>query len=305
MSRIDKLKEQHPELNVSVIDLLAKVDPTDSYKYTEFLVKRIKEWFGGGSTEKTQLSIGIELIGQENVEILNEFEIHSNAGRVKKNDIGQHKDFNSLSTSVKEAEEILKQKEAEKQAIKLMDTDEYCVVIPLSYEASKVYGSGTKWCTTQEKYFHDYVRNYKLIYIIEKKTNEKYAVSRKKNDDTKIQAWLSDDSETSPLLLPLPVEVISTIVQEVNKNECISDLIKTKEVFNFKPSSNDLLDSISRYILNSNVGGTDYMNLLGQYGLYVGGGGSGMYSSYGDYTFGVDTAINNTNESVDDPDYVL
>lgn len=304
MSRIDKLKEQHPELNVSVIDLLAKVDPTDSYKYTEFLVKRIKEWFGGDSTEKTQLSIGIELIGQENVEILNEFEIHSKAGRIKKNDIGQHKDFNSLSTSVKEAEEILKQKEAEKQAIKLMDTDEYCVVIPLSYEASKVYGSGTKWCTTQEKYFHDYVRNYKLIYIIEKKTNEKYAVSRKKNDDTKIQAWLSDDSETSPLLLPLPVEVISTIVQEVNKNECIGDLIKTKEVFSFKPSSNDLLDSISRYILNSNVGDGDYMNLLRQYGFYAGGGGGGsIYTSYGDYTFGVDPAINNTNESVADPDY--
>jgi hypothetical protein len=42
MSRIDKLKEQHPELNISVIDLLSKVDPTDSYKYTEFLVKKLK-----------------------------------------------------------------------------------------------------------------------------------------------------------------------------------------------------------------------------------------------------------------------
>ena len=93
MSRLNKLKEQHPELNISIIDLLAKVDPTDSYKYTEFLVKRVKEWFGGESIEKTQLGIGIELIGDENVEILNKFEIHSKAGRIKKNDIGQHKDF--------------------------------------------------------------------------------------------------------------------------------------------------------------------------------------------------------------------
>ena len=43
MSRIDKLKQQHPELNVTIIDLMAKVDPTGSYKYTEFLIKRIKE----------------------------------------------------------------------------------------------------------------------------------------------------------------------------------------------------------------------------------------------------------------------
>ena len=65
MSRINKLKEQHPELNISVIDLLAKVDPTDSYKYTEFLVKKLKEWYGGGTIEKTQIAMGIELIGEK------------------------------------------------------------------------------------------------------------------------------------------------------------------------------------------------------------------------------------------------
>jgi hypothetical protein len=251
MSRIDKLKEQHPELNVSVIDLLSKVDPTDSHKYTEFLVKRIKEWYGGGTIEKTHIALGVELIGTENVEILNEFEIHSKAGRIKKNDIGQHKDFVSLSKSVNEAKEILKQKEAEKQTIKLMDTDEYCIIIPLSYEASKIYGSGTKWCTTQERHWNDYKDKYKLIYIIQKTTNKKFAISRRKGDDTQIQAWLDNDYEVSPFLLPLPPEVMTIITDEVRKNECVKDLIKFDKSIDIKPMGHDLSSFISKYLNNS------------------------------------------------------
>jgi hypothetical protein len=254
MSRIDKLKEQHPELNVSVIDLLSKVDPTDSYKYTEFLVKRIKEWFGLDTIEKTHIALGVELIGAENVEILNEFEIHSKAGRIKKNDIGQHKDFTSLSNSVSEAKEILKQKEAEKQTIKLMDTDEYCIIIPLSYEASKIYGSGTKWCTTQERHWNDYKDKYKLIYIIQKTTNKKFAISRRKGDDTQIQAWLDNDNEVSPFLLPLPPEVMTIITDEVRKNECVKDLIKFDKSIDIKPMGHDLSSFISKYLNNSVYG---------------------------------------------------
>ena len=45
MSKIDKLKEQHPELNVSIIDLLSKIDPSDTNKYVEFLIKQIKNFY--------------------------------------------------------------------------------------------------------------------------------------------------------------------------------------------------------------------------------------------------------------------
>jgi hypothetical protein len=37
MSRLDRLKEQHPDLNVSLIDIITSLDPSNSYKYTEFL----------------------------------------------------------------------------------------------------------------------------------------------------------------------------------------------------------------------------------------------------------------------------
>jgi hypothetical protein len=228
MSRLDRLKEQHPELNISLIDMLAKVDPTSTYKYTEFLIKMTKKMFVDDYDDYTSdigLNIGINIVGWDNVDSLNEFEIHSRAGRIKNSDISSYKNWKQIENSVKDAEEVVKQKEAEKQINKLYDDSEWLVVIPLSFESSKVYGMGTKWCTTQENHWNDYISNYKLIYIINKLSNEKYAISRDKRSDSKIQAWLSDDKETSPFMLPLPSNIMSIITEEVRKKECIRDLM--------------------------------------------------------------------------------
>jgi hypothetical protein len=222
MSRLDKLKEQHPELNVSVMDIIVKLDPTKTYKYTEFLVKKFKEFYD--EYDDWTIGLGIEIMGSENMESLNEFEIHAKANRITNPDISQYKDFSQIYKAVEEAKEKVRLKELEKQVIKLYDDDEWSVVIPLSYEASKTYGANTKWCTTQERYWNDYYKTYKLIYIQNKKTNEKYAVSRHWEDDKKIQAWMSNDDETSPLLLPLPIEVMSVILCEVNKTDTIFEL---------------------------------------------------------------------------------
>lgn len=222
MSRLDKLKEQHPELNVSVMDVIAKLDPTKTYKYTEFLVRKFKEFYD--EYDDWTIGLGMEMMGSENMESLNEFEIHAKANRITNPDISQYKDFNQIHKAVEEAEEKVRLKELEKQVIKLYDDDEWSVVIPLSYEASKTYGTNTKWCTTQERYWNDYYKTYKLIYIQNKKTNEKYAVSRHWEDNKKVQAWMSNDNETSPMLLPLPIEVMSVILCEVNKTDTIFEL---------------------------------------------------------------------------------
>jgi hypothetical protein len=222
MSRLDKLKEQHPELNISVMDIIVKLDPTKTYKYTEFLVKKFKEFYD--EYDDWTIGLGIEMMGSENMESLNEFEIHAKANRITNPDISQYKDFNQIHKAVEEAEEKVRLKELEKQVIKLYDDDEWSVVIPLSYEASKIYGANTKWCTTQERYWNDYYKTYKLIYIQNKKTNEKYAVSRHWEDNKKVQAWMSNDDESSPMLLPLPIEVMSVILCEVNKTDTIFEL---------------------------------------------------------------------------------
>jgi hypothetical protein len=222
MSRLDRLKEQHPELNISVMDVIVKLDPTKTYKYTEFLVKKFKEFYD--DYDDWVIGLGIEMMGRENMESLNEFEIHAKANRITNPDISQYKGFREIGNAVKEVEEKVKMKELEKQVIKLYDNDEWSVVIPLSYEASKIYGANTKWCTTQERYWDDYYKTYKLIYIQNKKTNEKYAVSRHWEDNKKIQAWMSNDDETNPMLLPIPSEIMSIIICEVNKTDTVFEL---------------------------------------------------------------------------------
>ena len=222
MSRLDRLKEQHPELNISVMDVITKLDPTNTYKYTEFLVKKFKEFYG--DYDDWSVGLGLEMMGSENMGFLNEFEIHAKANRITNPDISQYKGFREIEEAVKEAEGKVKMKELEKQVIKLFDNDEWLVVIPLSYEASKIYGANTKWCTTQERYWIDYMKTYKLIYIQNKKTNEKYAVSRHFEDSKKIQAWMSNDDETNPMLLPLPLEVMSVVICEVNKTDTVLEL---------------------------------------------------------------------------------
>ena len=222
MSRLDRLKEQHPDLNVSVIDVLSKIDPSNTNKYMEFLIKKFKEFYG--DYDDWVVGLGIEMMGSDNMDALNEFERHAKANRITNPDISTYKDFGQIETAVKDAEEKVRLKELEKQVVKLYSDDEWSVVIPLSYETSRVYGSNTKWCTTQERYWNDYIKTYKLIYIQNKKTNEKYAVSRHWEDEKKLQAWLSNDDETSPMLLPLPIEVMSIVIREVNDNKTIVEL---------------------------------------------------------------------------------
>jgi hypothetical protein len=188
----------------------------------EFLIKKFKEFYS--EYDDWSIGLGIEMMGSDNMDALNEFERHAKANRITNPDISQYKDFNQINDAVKEAEEKVRLKELEKQVIKLYDDDEWSVVIPLSFEASKIYGANTKWCTTQERHWNDYYKTYKLIYIQNKKTNEKYAVSRHWEDNKKVQAWMSNDDESSPMLLPLPIEVMSVILCEVNKTDTIFEL---------------------------------------------------------------------------------
>ena len=268
MSRLDKLKEQHPELNITVIDLIRIIDPTDTYKYCDFLIKRLKLWY---STTDIQYGLGVDLFGEDNVKTLNEFEKHCNAKRIEKNDISSHEDFKSLEVEVKKAEEIVRLKELEKQTKKLFDNNEWLVLIPLSYEAAKLYGTNTKWCVTQERYWDDYIDNYKIIYVINRSTNDKYAISRDKTDDKDLKAWLSDDTETSPLLLSLPQEIWSIVIPELQKEESITDL-KGNKSLNIR-ADNDTLDVLNR--MRRLVGSYDSNTYLSSR--------DGSYDSFTDY----------------------
>lgn len=283
MSKIDKLKEQHPELNVSIIDLLSKIDPSGTNKYVEFLIKQIKNSYDyDGDNTNLSLHIITEIVGYLNVETLNEFDRHCKAGRIIKNDISQYKKWTEMKESVRIANEVVKQKELEKQVIKLLDNNDYCVVIPLSYEASKIYGANTKWCTTQEQHWKNYIDVYKLIYIMDKVKNDKYAVSIKTKSKNKIQGWLSDDTEVSPLTLPISSEVITLIMNEINKDESIVEMEEYSKMNNKLPYPKKSITF---------DGWSSVQQLMDEYGLHIDTSDSNGFR----YIGGVDLSDSNDN----------
>ena len=257
MSRLDRLKEQHPDLNVSLIDIISYLDPTDSYKYIEFLIKNFKrdsQYYSPNKEEFMGL-MGVFLFGSGEIETLNEFERHSRANRIKQKDISQYTNFLELNDVVKAAEEIENRKKLEKEILKIYEDDTWFILTPLSFEASQVYGANTKWCTTQEKYWYQYLTSHRLIYVLNKKINTKIAFSRDYRND-KFQAWTADDSEVSPMFIDwIPDELFLKIRKELQKDERTGDLIglgdtvkniiKLSDYPELRTASRDVIETIS------------------------------------------------------------
>lgn len=225
MSRLDRLKEQNPELNISLIDMFAKLDPTESYKYLEFIIKHLKTYYIDDMASDIALNMGIHLFGSKHIETLNEFEKHSQANRIENKDISSYKDIDYMAIAVKRAEEIAKQKELEKQVVKLYSDDQYLVIIPLTKESNKMYGANTKWCTTMETggYWERYFKSHKVIIFIDKVRNKKFALS-KEADTNKIQVWDEMDKEVSVFECNLPSNVYEVIRNSFVKVETTEDV---------------------------------------------------------------------------------
>jgi len=227
MNRLDRLKEQHPDLNISLIDIITSLDPSGTYKYTEFLIKNFKNDNQYYSTNLDELKgyLGVFLFGSGEIETLNEFERHSNANRIKEKDISQYSNFLELNESVLAAKEIENRKKIEKEILRIYEDDTWLILTPLSFESSKIYGANTKWCVTQEIYWNQYLTTHRLIYVINKETDVKFAFSRNFGTE-RIQSWDSLDNEVDPMVVSfIPDELFLKIRKELQKDKTTGDLI--------------------------------------------------------------------------------
>jgi hypothetical protein len=233
MSRLDKLKEQHPDLNVSIIDIISYLDPTDSYKYLDFLIKNFKRDNEYYSPNKEEFMgyMGVFLFGSGEIETLNEFERHSRSNRIENKDISSYSNFLELYEVVKKAEEIENRKKLEKEVIKIYEDDTWFIITPLSFESSKTYGSNTKWCVTQEKYWVNYLSTHRLVYVINKTTGLKIAFSRnfrlehQRNRNNQIQAWNEQDKEIDPMSISeIPDELFLVVKKELQMYKTTGEL---------------------------------------------------------------------------------
>jgi hypothetical protein len=203
MSRIDELKKQNPSFGVNLIEVINNL--VDKPKYTEMLVNLIKYKYDKQSTSLKDVTH--ELINEYNIpesklEGMSYFELqnylrvigdyigHQNYSTVTKfiemnerklienSDLTSYKTFQELELQMSLADLKLVDKEMEKQIEKLFENDEWLVLKPLSYLASKKYGASTKWCTASDRepdYYYRYVKRGILIYVINKKTGDKVA----------------------------------------------------------------------------------------------------------------------------------
>lgn len=93
-------------------------------------------------------------------------------------------------------------KKAKNESKKLYEDEKYLIVQPMTHQASCVYGAETKWCVSSRdssRYFDDYIRNSKFVYIINKKgtnfKNSKFAI--KIPESGKPEVWDQQDNRSN------------------------------------------------------------------------------------------------------------
>mgnify|MGYP000226883468 CR=1 FL=1 len=114
---------------------LLELDPSKTKKYLNWMCKQYLK------------GIDIEDLGN----IIFEFDNKIRKGLIKNTDINSYKDIDELESVVFIAPD--KSKSEEEKHIKtteaniILDNENYFIVEPLTWEASKIYGKGTRWCT--------------------------------------------------------------------------------------------------------------------------------------------------------------
>ncbi len=259
MSRIKELKQQYPELDVSIIDMLSNFDPTGKNKYLPLMCRVIKEHaltrytandyskydiqsYWGGKFVKT-LGINCDDINDEDkvkfmlyrfltesstmdkcILSLEAFMDTNERNIIQDKDLNNYKTVQDIDNVVNEALLLTQNKEMEKHTIRVFENDEWLILRPLVFESSAKYGSNTKWCSTMvmdKSHFYRYWNRATLIYILNKQTNYKVALHKYNDgDDDAVHIWNAADREISWFDVEVPAELFPIIKEEINKNKC-------------------------------------------------------------------------------------
>lgn len=265
------LKEQNKDLEIHVVDLISKFDPSDSGKYTKFLTKLLKDKLierrsyekkgrlrtlniadrgeflmprGVNDLEDVLINYITEIYGRENMETLISFHKHVKENRIIGKDINNYTDWDQLTRDVSLATLKQSQKMLEKEVQKVVETDEWLVVRPLTVESSLTYGSGTKWCTAMRNnrdYFYRYSRNGVLCYAISKVDGDKFGLYYD-IESNEFSIWNAPDRRIDSIESTIPSDLMGKLYKfmktekrnyeyfsESEKEKC-DDYMDVKEV---------------------------------------------------------------------------
>ena len=99
--------------------------------------------------------------------------------------------------------------------------EKWLIVKPLTLKASIKYGYNTKWCTASKESpitFYKYSKEGMLFYIIERKTNIKWAVYWEINEKGKkceMSWWNAEDDRLDSMLVIIPEYIMSIVKREL------------------------------------------------------------------------------------------
>ena len=209
------LKNQHKDLVIDIIDILAELDPSKTNKFLTLLIKRFKE--ESFEFKKYMSHEIMHLIGKENLRALKDFNNHLDNNRTEIKDVSLIKDFGDLHEQLVYAELKLKKRDLKKEISILYKDKEWLVLKPLSYESSKIYGAGTKWCTSSredDKAFYNYSNDGVLLYLIKLGTKEKYGVHWyfEKEKSVEMSWWDVEDRKVDSLTLNVPSKITQIVL---------------------------------------------------------------------------------------------
>jgi len=181
------------KLSMNIFNTLVDLDPTPQKKYIEWMSKAYVN-------------------GQKDIdkfEIISDFDqlVSRNKIRGDQSDINKYKTTEDVYDVVKHYEAEPSKTEQEKEikttgADKVFENDKIRIYLIKSKEASCIYGSGTKWCTSAKSshnYFHTYYYDdyVNLYYILKKKTagNNLDKIAVAVTDKGKIEVYDSADKK--------------------------------------------------------------------------------------------------------------
>lgn len=267
MSRIDELKKQYPELNITMFDLLNRMDPTKTYKYMPLLCKLFgerfntnKQWGVGDKLRYTEalndlhntlnskgVSFENETINElyslyqlteyyptEDFKSMKEFIERMEKNQIENKDVTSYKDLSAIRAAISLASLKEMDKELESQVIKEHEDDKWVIVRPLTFQASAKYGASTRWCTTYQKekqYFERYWRRGILVYFINKQTGYKFAGFKSLDGDSELSFWNAADSRVDYLDVDADDYLFPIVRRILNSNKTNKDLCSEELVY--------------------------------------------------------------------------
>jgi hypothetical protein len=263
MSRIDELKKQFPELNMTMFDLFKRIDTTSTYKYFPLLCKIFGKRFNlldqydndKKRRDITKLEIHENLLGrgiatdgltenelyflhnisdffnQDSFFTVKDFMRYMEKNQIENKDVTSYSTIDDLRAAVTLASIKELTKELEGQVIKEYEDDKWLVVRPLTFQSSTKYGASTRWCTTYQKekqYFEKYWQYGILVYFINKVTGYKFAGYKSLRDGDELSFWNAEDRRIDYLDVDADDYLFPIVRRILSSNKTNKELCSTE-----------------------------------------------------------------------------